>query len=123
MTDRNESLIALAERCEKATGPDRELDAEIARAIGWTNVSPVGHGHVGHCPNHFFGSVPLHTASLDAAMTLVPEGEQWNVASYPWAEHTHKAAAWVGNKRGPVIGAATPALALCAAALRARAAQ
>jgi hypothetical protein len=35
MTDPN-TLLALAERLEQATGPDRVLDSDIAYALGWT---------------------------------------------------------------------------------------
>jgi hypothetical protein len=35
MTDRA-TLLALADRCEQAAGPDRVLDSDIAYALGWT---------------------------------------------------------------------------------------
>lgn len=80
-------LAALIERLEKATGPDRELDALIFRAIGaplpkefcgrpvtleWDDaeqcfVVPIDDMRVRYTP-------PNYTASLDAAMTLVPGG-------------------------------------------------
>jgi hypothetical protein len=117
MTDPT-TLLALAERCEQAAGPDRELDAEIALAIGYTREkkgreriawwrNPKGQ-QIGYDGWHNFP--PSFTASLDAAVTLVPEGCGWMVMNN---------AAKVG--RWPSRGA-TPALALCAAALRAKAA-
>jgi hypothetical protein len=54
--------------------------------------------------------LPMFTASLDAAVTLVPEGCGWMVMS-----SAAKVGVWPSH-------GATPALALCAAALRARAA-
>ena len=83
MTDRT-TLLALADRCEQAAGPDRELDAEIVAAIT--------HGVVGMGdetpdddwlnrlyqwePPRVWGDswlpVPTYTASLDAAVTLYP---------------------------------------------------
>jgi hypothetical protein len=113
MTD----LLKLAERCEQASGPDLDLSHDIARAL-------VGHSGYKYQP---------YTASLDAAMTLVPEGWQGDRLSW-WAGceascvliETHlvgdewvREAGWLGRVEGE---AATPALALCAAALRARAA-
>ena len=108
MTQHNrETLLALAERCEKATGGDRELDEEIGAAIGK--------------PSHFtddegsrFRITRRYTASLDAAMSLVPEGDLHLEIK------RGKVWAFVGS---PIRAAtaATPALALCAAALRARA--
>ena len=64
----------LAARVEAASGPDRELDAEVALAIGWTDIS--GAGFVGIWERPYGGMIklPAFTASLDAAMMLVPEG-------------------------------------------------
>jgi hypothetical protein len=98
------TLLELAERCEKATGPDVDLDLDISEATGgwkalatWKGVS--------------------YTASLDAAMTLVPDGQNFNLF---W--RAEEGAGFAGVD-GSSTKAATPALALCAAALRARAAQ
>ena len=52
------TLIALAERCEQAAGPDRELDFAIAAGVGWPD-SPNLHQHARR-----------YTESLDAAVTL-----------------------------------------------------
>lgn len=102
-------LIELAERCEKASGPDREIDIDIQQVIG--GAIPTGF------QMQYEGvRLPGYTASLDAAMMLVPEGMAielaWNAARL--------ADARVGWKRPGI--AKSPALALCAAALRARAA-
>jgi hypothetical protein len=111
MTD----LIGLAERCEKATGPDRELEQDICDTVHGPNYMPNVFQQDG-------SRIPRYTASLDAAMTLVPNGMGWSVnryASGTWA----RAGVYEDNGRDPgyYCDAATPALALCAAALRARA--
>ncbi len=132
-------LTSLAERCEAATRPDRELDREIALAMGWRLVAvpyldgariinewkrPKSFG----LPLGTMADPPFFTASIDAAMTLVPDpGEQFSTITsvelwgdngvYP--EHV-RASAWVIGARR--CYAAAPALALCAAAIRARAA-
>lgn len=78
-----DELLALADRVEALTGPDREVDAAIAvAALGWFTIPPryegdkVGYGyidadgvrvHPGHGGDQM---VPRLTASLDAAMTL-----------------------------------------------------
>jgi hypothetical protein len=104
-----DEMRELAERCEKATGPDRDLDAEIDKAIhpdDWTDglwFDPSRH------------DLPAYTASLDAAMSLVPEGMLW-LAGYA-VDGRAIATVDFDHQRA----AATPALALCAAALRARA--
>ena len=78
------AMVELAERCEKAARPDRELDAAIAAAVHLKQLTYSSPEWI---------KDPEFTASLDAAMSLVLRDGQ----------------------------AATPALALCAAALRARA--
>lgn len=140
MTD----LLKLAERVESATGPDRELDCAILVAIDWRYddweegehtaremadkhglawlVSRSVEGY-----NSTWRHLPRLTASLDAAMTLVPEvsdspGEHWSVEKWvkQSAHPAHvMATAWVYG--APRTYAATPALALTAAALKARA--
>lgn len=107
MTD----LIALALRVEALTGPCRETDHAIYAALNPDSPLPEG-GRLlpwAHC----------FTDSLDAAMTLVPEGCRFVVSTEepgPWA--------WVGVSGEDTVAtmAASPALALTAAALRARAA-
>lgn len=122
-------LTELAERCEAATGPDRELDALIAVALGaWPNtleaepsVTDDGEWSIierepdGRKIDRF--SPESVTASLDAATALVPEGADYaieRVANEHWCSVDGP-----NGKRLPCAGAATPALALCAAALRA----
>ena len=113
------ALVALAERVEALTG-DREtaLLEAVLRAVGWTTddtgraIMPDG--------THCYGPLPNPLASLDAAMTLVPEGADYaleRVHGADWASID------VEGQRRPPICAATPALALTAAALRALAAQ
>jgi hypothetical protein len=68
-----ETLIALRERVVAATGPDRELDIQISRALGveadWHGeLDSLGYNHIrGFCA---LGMQPL-TASIDAALALV----------------------------------------------------
>lgn len=136
MSDK-EVLIALAERCEHTADPDRELDAEIAVAVdGGEIVWLTANGTMEAYParkhpsaNHVGGfgkaPVPTYTASLDAAMTLVPEGASWLASRGMDEDRTGFASITVAND-DPAIEpedfdafAATPALALTAACLRA----
>jgi hypothetical protein len=97
------SLLELADRCEDATGPDGSLDKEIAKARYGDGIRP---------PKVAF------TASLDAAMALVPESIELTLdISKP-----RSTAQLFGSDPLSSATGATPALALCAAALRARAA-
>jgi hypothetical protein len=110
-------LLELAERCEKAEGPDRWLDVEIAAALPRGDWWQDCMGEPGYEPRHF-------TASIDAALTLVPEG--WFVASL-----SQDATGWWAGLRPAIASVTTEwtggwepspnaALALCAASLRAR---
>lgn len=124
-------LLALAERCEAATGPDRELDIEMLPLVGLRFVnegSPFG--RVCYDSNNHAVPMPAFTASLDAAMMLVPNRYQWSICNYDhvYGGGTGEGHAWL-TPMGRVsqmgrdisnIRAATPALALCAAALRAK---
>lgn len=165
------SLIDLAERCERATGADRELDAQIAATLRicskewkWADGYPAWEGrNDGRVYLENGGpsfSAPAYTASLDAAMSLVPAtscnllimqfGRGWRVTFHDTAQKMGARAATEQIERlrqsfgtGYQLAgeparimekaiaehwlefhcpcAATPALALCAAALRARA--
>jgi len=122
----NNDMISLAERCEAAAGPCEELDADIALAAGWKHRS----GKDWHLVLPW--ERPCYTASIDAAMTLVPEEwTAWGVWSRRrktkfYAVLSRLRDNFEGNELGEEEDAeskrcATPALALCAASLRARA--
>lgn len=117
MADR-QKLLNLAERCEEASDGSEALDLAITEA---TTGKPVGHRQT---------YVPV-TRSLDAAMSLVPAVIQQSPVSVSvWSniEGGRKHNGWAEIQRNignHVVGesmAATPALALTAAALRALAA-
>jgi hypothetical protein len=116
---REELIVAL----EKAERPSRKLDAEVALVVGWKVV--VGDTWMGP---HGEIAVPEYTTSIDAALTLVPEGWRWAVGDkddrtdVPWAQvfrtdlETGELVMFAEDDCYP----ATPALALCIAALKAR---
>ncbi len=117
------TLIALAERVEQASEASRPLDADVALTQGWHELP--GDNWIGPLGQI---AVPAYTASLDAAMTLVPEGCGFLLTATSherWAQIVRESKLDDGT---PLIGgmasskAATPALALTAACLRARAA-
>lgn len=113
MTANRATLLALASRVEAATGADRELDALVAEAhwqSRWGRSKPKD-----------IKAEPV-TASLDAAMTLVPSGLILrNYQSSRFVPHSCEVAlswahgGWLGNSDHSF------ALALTAACLRARA--
>jgi hypothetical protein len=147
-----EQLIALAERVERAEGPDRELDALIEVAVfgfpqrAYDQANGLRNRGADPLDKMLWlknWGVPRYSASLDAAMTLVPEG--WRVGFEQGSRFDHApemCMAWVwpfaseydpdwqlgqeGQQSNPDAQkgyAATPALALCAASLRAMAEQ
>jgi len=134
----SEEMRELAERCEAATGPDRELDALIYETTpdaidyqriaikladasrldryhdGWVTVKGVA-GQDDPYPE----DLKRYTASIDAAMSLVPEGGFARI----YGEGAQAiivrpfSGGWLEVSRSALV--LTPALALCAAALRA----
>ena len=117
MTD----LTKLAERVEALTGPDREVDAEIEALFT---------DERGCRPIRFFRAQvatgqrrPLRfTESLDAAMTLIPETGFAEINIFNGhADCGASVTVWsiYGEEFCEHIEAATPALALAAACLRA----
>jgi len=97
--------MTLIERLEKATGMDRELDGLIAVAV-FESVKTDDDliyarardpGEDATLPGHYFiksrsgaqtASAPYYTSSIDAAMTLVPEGWGFCVGNVFWPERT-----------------------------------
>ena len=140
----------LIARIESADGPDRELDA-LAHLVKFpdTKVMTDNGGYRSERPVQYTPardlypiwngsgsdfadiiSAPRYTASIDAALTLVPEGMAFTVARY-WCEGEEAPPYYADcidielAKRGedaPVYSAKaeTPALAIAAAALKAR---
>lgn len=96
-------LTTLAERVEAASGPDRGLDAEIAVAlkIGARGLLPDDHEYLSrvrkadgcavgtywfHCRSGMsLRTAEAYTASIDAALTLVPPGHKWVIHSDGYA--------------------------------------
>lgn len=124
-------LLELAACVGAADGPDTAIDRAIfdylnppAPQEDNESEPPAGFG-TGFLDGAYWGAA--YTASIDAAMQLVPDG--WRVAalaetviegSDPWNARLLEKR-FDGRGKSAQGDAATPALALCAAALRARA--
>ena len=127
----------LIARLEAAAEGSRELDEEIAFATEWRPIdwAPSAESFaeheqkhdyatawIAHAPWHNTWPIPHYTTSLDAALTLVPEGWQWDVRCAEFPQSCPTAFCWPpGVRSGHADEAATPALAFCIAALKARA--
>lgn len=130
-------LTRLAECCEQATGPDRELSADIYGAL---------HDYEKRFNEEFgfhqywkdgrwlaAGQMPHYTASLDAAMTLVPNDMGYVVGEGRCIPQEKLGGALITPSRAKPFDPDSPPvavgeghtapLALCAAALRARASE
>lgn len=105
----------LIERIEAATGPDRALNADILRHLGWTQDGSVAFDPEG---NRAY-SIPDYTGSIDAAMSLVPDYLHTSMTNDPDDLGGVVAELW-SAKVNFWVNAATFPLALCAAALKAR---
>jgi hypothetical protein len=117
-------LYALAERCEQAAGPYFALDHDIVAALDIEHQNRRAlAANSGLEPNPY--PLPAYTASLDAAMTLVPEG--WHVGLLTECDEDDYPAACLTQNAEPCSDAVGKGvdmvLSLCAAALRARASQ
>lgn len=112
------TLLELAERVEKATGSDWELERAIKAALeGREYIS-----FQDDLANRNGATPPRYTSSLDAAMTLVPS---WACPHIRWDADEWKWGCQLENTLNLPFGgykglAATPALALTAACLRVR---
>lgn len=138
MTD----LPTLIARIEAATGPDRALDAEIAammkacppNAPGWVknwsglwaaapkiNYGAVGVWGIDDTLKTWWNALKF-TKSLDDAMTLVPDGSFWNILTSDANLSRYDAVVVASrlDQHFEFTRAATPALAVVAAVLKAR---
>ena len=110
----------LLKRLEEATEGSRELDAEIGETLG---IEPAWYGPYGYydaakdAPREH----EHYTTSLDAALTLVPEGWDWAIVSDDQASVYRRKKSSGGYEEifDSPVEAATPALALCVASLKA----
>lgn len=145
---KRDELLALAGRCEREV-PSRELDADIYIAVRIPSeragrIDKLG-GVVGWWPKdgpyQSAIDVPCFTTSMDAALTLVPDAKQaelsemsrhvdWGEAHPVTGSHEREycVSVYLLDEAGYATGmglngaAETLPLALCAAALKARAA-
>lgn len=126
---------------EAATGPDRELDARIliaadrkrALRLYWTGATGIPRdlpddwnmlkGGLGSASIR--AMAPEYTSSVDASLTLVPEGYLPEITSgkYDGTPH-YSMLLWASKDRGQnIVGHNSLAIAICIAALKARGAQ
>ena len=127
--------MTLIERLESATEGSRELDEAIINALcpdamcrqdpAWEDSITVYHADA--LLDSGKAELPHYTTSLDAALTLVPEGWEWSLAGGNKNEPVQVpyASCWPDEQPFPAeldlyAEAATPSLALCIAALKAR---
>lgn len=122
---RAEELDALAERVEKLTGADREVD----RHVHWVGLMRYRHlegdnflnPETGLASCFKVGGSPKYTSSIDTAMTLVPDG--WHTIAYSENNTVEIYDAQIRPRRGFRTRAQSVSLAaaITAACLRAQA--
>lgn len=118
-----ELLLQLAERCERE-GPSEALDGEIATMLGWRQNRNIQNCWMQPGASRLFSNPPTFTSSFDAAMTLVPDDLGVQIQRNRGRRTSWNAALWLEilGECAEATDMPTPALALCSAALRARAA-
>ena len=120
---REGEFAALIARLEAATGPDRELDHAIASELG--SEADFERTADGALLTDGRGMTKQFTASIDAALTLVPTNhhlvELCSVREARWYASVAEKYTRTGTGPERVGHAPTPAIALCIAALKARA--
>lgn len=111
------ALAALAERVERNTGPDNTLWLDIAKALGWTRGNPQS-VHWSTPDGEYHRYLPCWLTSIDAALTLT----DWILITLSDIAGDGMPFARFADSDGrEAIGCArTKALAVVAAALRAR---
>lgn len=130
------TIDELITKLEKADGPSRELDAEIARAVGYdvrTDRAMPGRFFFEPVKGESWKDVPPYVSSIDAALTLAPENDDREYRVVIWTGYrpaarvlyrVPDATAEGGYAHGALndweVRGATPALAVCIASLRAR---
>lgn len=111
MTNEISSLIT---RLESLDGPCQRMDIHIVEMVlGWVPSTII---HDWKKPDGTVTQmVPKFTESIDAALTLVPEGRLWSVGSRV------KVSGYVAvmNNSGVSYHGPTPAIAVCIASLKA----
>ena len=125
---RRAALLALAARVERASEGSRALDEATSCAV-FPELRAVNDGETIWIMHGQRVRILDYSSSLDAALSLVPEGWFLDLHDWRWCEESCWHAALLCNAPAPREGtgfvaarAATPALALVGAALRARAA-
>jgi len=131
-------MTTLIEQLETAREGSRELDAEIARVLGYEafDRSAQSFGDTWCMKDgDAIRDLPRWSSNLQDTVDLVPEGWAWELshdrnpaAKPPWSTWEGSAFIWEANHdpnnpRTPSGGckrAATPQLALCAAIVRAK---
>lgn len=119
-------LQPLISRLEKVEGPDRELDAEIYASIGAVPsevADPITGTEIVWIFNGSIGFPPKFTASLDAAVGLVPEGKAWGIEDVGAGNPLFEVYAGDGDDADHFVVHKLAAIALCIAALKARASE
>lgn len=117
------SRDALIESLSRAPGGDRDLDADVGRAIGWATREGMC-GEEWKSPHGTLAGLPHFTTSIDAAFAALPEGWHRRLGpSGPRVAGRFQFEVWPPDSRagfldgGVATTGQTEALAICAAAV------
>ncbi len=110
------ALDHLLTRLGALSGPDRDLDYDIAELMGWKQAKVAGNVVWLIPESNESGRVPRYTKFLHDAYNLALEIDPGHVAGASW----EPGAASARINEEPVVQACNPAVALCIAALALR---
>lgn len=125
--------MTLITQLEQAVEGSRELDTEIALVFGYLHPKrgPIANAPSSDDPRVIAAAwqVPHFSTSLDAAISLIPEGAVWHVMT-DYGDLNRAKVGPANNPSASIYGprsedfisadASTPALAVCLCALKAR---
>lgn len=119
----NPDIKKLMDKLQALKGPDRNLDTEIATLVGWTSRSELSFDGSGRVRTVWMlpttnvpGRVPAYTENINDAYQLAQVISPSNIGGVSWEDGE-------GHARlegGQYWRGATPAIALCLAAIATR---
>ncbi|MCA1439324.1 hypothetical protein I6F07_03605 [Ensifer sp. IC4062] len=118
------AITDLIEEIEALKRPDRDVDVKIALLFGWQRkVEYAGSGIpsrnvIWYWQGEASARLPHFTGSIDAALQLLDTVSPRFTGGFSWIMHESDKIATTSINDYPHCHAATPALALCAAALK-----
>lgn len=118
------AVTDLIEEVETLKRPNRDVDIKIALYFGWqrkvehAETNGGGRNVIWYWQGEEHSKLPNFTGSIDAALGILTSTSPRFTGGFTWVDQESGKIATVIINGGPYCHAATPALAICAAALK-----